>query len=70
MCYIGNIPDSKGGTEDVQNRINMARTAYDMLKNIWKIRELSVETNIRIFNSNMKSIICIVWKHGKQLRRL
>lgn len=58
MCYLGSRPilDSRGAIEDVQNKKNKnekkARIAHGhgMLKNIWRSKELSVKTKIRIFS--------------------
>ena len=47
-----------GGTEeDVQARIGKARTAFNMLNNIWKMKNLSLKTKLQIFNSNVKSTL-------------
>ncbi|VDP76982.1 unnamed protein product, partial [Schistosoma mattheei] len=40
---------------DVKARIGKARAAYLQLKNIWNSKQLSTNTKIRIFNTNVKT---------------
>ena len=41
FTYLGSVVDKQGGTdEDVKIRINKARTAFMLLKNVWTAREL------------------------------
>ncbi|RUS91917.1 hypothetical protein EGW08_000319 [Elysia chlorotica] len=50
---------SKDGAtdEDIRCRINKARYAYNTLKPIWRSTALSVRNKIRIFNTNVKSVL-------------
>ena len=58
FTYLGSIISNQGGTDaDVKARIGKARTAYLLLKNIWRSREIQQTTKIRIFNSNVKSVL-------------
>lgn len=58
FTYLGSIVDQQGGTDaDVKARIGKARVAFIQLNNIWKSRELSRNTKIRLFNSNVKSVL-------------
>ena len=58
FTYLGSVVDKQGGTdEDVKIRINKARTAFMLLKNVWTARELSIKTKIRLFNTNVKSVL-------------
>ena len=58
FTYLGSIVDKQGGTDaDVKIRISKARTAYHQLKNIWASRDLSNNTKLRIFNTNVKSVL-------------
>jgi hypothetical protein len=58
FTYLGSILDTQGGTEaDVKARINKARVAFMQLKNIWSSRDLSINTKIRLFNTNVKSVL-------------
>ena len=58
FVYLGSVVDKLGGTdEDVKTRIKKARVAFIQLNNIWKSREIGQQTKIRIFNSNVKSVL-------------
>ena len=58
FTYLGSIINKKGGTDaDVQSRVGKARTAFLQLKNIWSSRDISLKTKIKIFNSNVKSVL-------------
>ncbi|KAK7103731.1 hypothetical protein V1264_018575 [Littorina saxatilis] len=58
FTYLGSIVDQQGGTDaDVKARIGKARAAFIQLKNIWNSRQLSLTTKIRLFNSNVKSVL-------------
>jgi len=58
FTYLGSIIDQQGGTvADVKARIGKARAAFIQLKNIWASRELSMTTKVRLFNSNVKSVL-------------
>ena len=58
FVYLGSIVDRQGGTDqDVKARIGKARGAFIMLKSIWASKEISTKTKLRIFNSNVKSVL-------------
>ena len=58
FIYLGSVIDRKGGTEaDIKSRIGKARTAFLALNKIWKDRKLSMRTKLRLFNSNVKSVL-------------
>ena len=58
FTYLGSIVDKLGGTDaDVKIRISKARIAFMLLKNIWTARDLSIQTKIRLFNTNVKSVL-------------
>ena len=58
FTYLGSVIDKQGGTDaDVKARIGKARTAFLQLKNIWSSRIISRHTKIRLFNSNVKSVL-------------
>ena len=46
-----------GNDQDINIRIGKARTVFNMLKKVWRAREISRKTKIRIFNSNVKSVL-------------
>ena len=58
FTYLGSMISNQGGTEaDVNARIGKARTAFTLLKNIWSSRDIKQKTKIKIFNSNVKSVL-------------
>ena len=58
FTYLGSVIDKQGGTDaDVKSRIGKARTAFTLLRNIWKSRQLKTKTKIRFFNSNVKAVL-------------
>lgn len=58
FTYLGSIVNTLGGTdEDVRSRIAKANVAFGMLRKVWKSRQLTEKTKIRIFNSNVKSVL-------------
>ena len=58
FTYLGSIIDEHGGSDaDVRARIGKARAAYLQLKNIWSSKQLSTNTKVRIFNTNVKTVL-------------
>nr|KAG5693287.1 hypothetical protein BaRGS_011608 [Batillaria attramentaria] len=58
FTYLGSIIDRQGGTDaDVRARIGKARAAFLQLRNIWNSKTISAHTKIRLFNSNVKSVL-------------
>ena len=58
FTYLRSVVDQNGGTDpDVKARIQKAKVAFIMLKNIWSSKELRKDTKIKIFNSNIKAIL-------------
>ncbi|VDP22316.1 unnamed protein product [Schistosoma margrebowiei] len=58
FTYLGSIIDEHGGSDaDVKVRIDKARAAYLQLKNIWNSKQLSTNTKVRIFNTNVKTVL-------------
>ena len=70
FTYLGSVIDKEGGTDvDVGVRIGKARAAFNMLGNIWKSKEIRTETKLRIFNSNVKSVLLYgseTWRRTKR----
>ena len=66
FTYLGSVIDSHGGTEaDIKARIAKATTAFQQLKKIWRANKISLKTKIKLFNSNVKSVLlygCETWK--------
>ncbi|CAH8515410.1 unnamed protein product [Schistosoma haematobium] len=58
FTYLGSIIDEQGGSDaDVKARIGKARASYLQLKNIWNSKQLSTNTKVRIFNTNVKTVL-------------
>ncbi|VDO67430.1 unnamed protein product [Schistosoma margrebowiei] len=57
FTYLGSIIDKQGGSDaDVKARIDKARATYLQLRNIWNSKQLSTNTKVRIFNTNVKTV--------------
>ena len=63
----------RGGTEeDVASRIKKANGVFVQLYPVWKNLNISREVKMRIFNTNVKSVIlyaCETWKTTNQITR-
>ena len=58
FTYLGSVISTTGGTdEDIQARKRKAQQAFAILKPIWRNKSLRTATKIRIFNSNVKSVL-------------
>ena len=58
FTYLGSILDKQGGTDgDVTARVGKARAAFIILKNIWSSKDIATATKVRLFNSNVKSVL-------------
>ena len=58
FTYLGSVISTDGGSErDVQTRIGKARSAFLLLKTLWRSKNLSLKTKLRIFNSNVKAVL-------------
>ena len=72
FIYLGSAVDRQGGTDrDVTARICKATAAFVMLKNIWLSKEIRKRTKLRIFNSNVKSVLlykCETWRTTKTMQ--
>ena len=71
---VGSIVDVNGGTDaDVKSRINKVRHVFALLKPIWKSRKITFRTEIRPFNTNVKSLLLYgseCWKKTYELARM
>ena len=69
VIYLGSVVDRQGGTDrDVTARIGKVRVVFVVLKNIWSSKEIRTGTKLRIFNSNVKSVLhygCETWRKTK-----
>ncbi|CAH8568851.1 unnamed protein product [Schistosoma intercalatum] len=57
FTYLGIIGEQGGSDADVKARIGKARAAYLQLKDIWNSKQLSTKTKVRIFNTNVKTVL-------------
>ena len=58
FTYLGAKVAKDGNTKaEITTRINKARGAFAALKNIWKTKMISKKTKIRIFKSNVLSVL-------------
>ncbi|VDP38198.1 unnamed protein product [Schistosoma margrebowiei] len=58
FTYLGSIIDEHGGSNaDVKARISKARAAYLQVKDTWNLKQLSTNTKVRIFNTNVKTVL-------------
>ncbi|VDP32856.1 unnamed protein product [Schistosoma margrebowiei] len=59
-CFtcLRSIIDEQGGSDaDIKARIGKARAAFLQLKNIWNSKQLSTNIKVRIFNTNVKTVL-------------
>ena len=73
FVYLGSVIDQQGGTDrDVTAIVGKARGAFVMLEKVWASREISLETKLCIFNSNVKAVLQYgseTWCMTKTLRQ-
>lgn len=72
FCYLGSIVSKNGGAaEDVECRIKKAKGAFAQLRPVWKSREILLKVKLKIFESNVKSVLfygCETWKVTAQIK--
>ncbi|XP_019626733.1 PREDICTED: uncharacterized protein LOC109471784 [Branchiostoma belcheri] len=62
FTYLGSVISSSGGAEmDIEARIGKAKAAFAQLKPVWKARNISLKTKLRIFESNVLLYGCETW---------
>ncbi|VDO58839.1 unnamed protein product [Schistosoma margrebowiei] len=67
LTYLGSIIDEHDGSDtDVKAQIGKARAACSQLKDIWNSKQLSTNTKVRIFNTNVKTVLL----YGAETREL
>jgi len=58
FTYLGSVIAVDEGTErDVLVRIGKAGTAFLLLRPVWRSKEISLRTKLRIFNTNVKTVL-------------
>ena len=70
FTYLASVIDKQGGTDvDVATRIGKARVAFKLRKNIWASKEIRTQTKLRIFNSNVKSVLLYGYETWRWTRK-
>ena len=73
FTYLGSIISQDGGAfSDVKSRIHKANAVFIQLYPLWKSREITTKTKLRIFRSNVKSVLlygCETWKVTAEITR-
>ena len=58
FTYLGSKVTKEGGaSEDIKARLQKARGAFLSLSQVWKSSLYSVKTKVRIYNSNVRSVL-------------
>ncbi|KAL9968248.1 hypothetical protein ACROYT_G026600 [Oculina patagonica] len=58
FSYLGSVIDVQGGADaDVKTRIGKARQAFIALKPVWRSKRISLKTKLRLFNSNVNTVL-------------
>ena len=58
FSYLGSIVSNDNGTsKEIKSRIQKARVTFCQLKNIWKSTKLNTYTKLKIYKSNVKSVL-------------
>ena len=58
FVYLGSKISQSGGTdEDIIQRTRKARQVFAILRPVWRSKAISSHTKLRIFNSNVKSVL-------------
>ena len=70
---LGSVVSESGRTEeDVASRIKKANGVFVLLYPVWRKLNISKEVKIRIFNTNVRSVLlyaCETWKTTNQITR-
>jgi hypothetical protein len=73
FIYLGSVVPKTGGTEEyVSGGIKKANGVFVQLYPIWRNHNISKGVKIRIFNTNIKSVLlyaCETWKTTNQITR-
>ena len=58
FTYLGTVVSTEHPTQkDIKNRLAKARSALQRLRPIWKSKQYNPKTKIRLYNSNVKSVL-------------
>ena len=71
FTYHGSVVSRDGGTDrDSKSRLGKVTVVFKTLRFIWISQVISVKTKLRIFNTNVKSVLlyaCETWRVTKAL---
>ena len=71
FCYLGSVVNINGEVkEEVNIRIGKAAAAFRKLGNIWKSRKISRKTKIKLYKSNVRSVLLYAaetWRTNKEI---
>ena len=71
FTYLGSLITTMGGTEeDVEARCREVQAAFSILRPIWRSHFISVWTKIRIFNSNVKSVLLYGFETWRLIKKI
>jgi len=68
--YLGSSVTIDGNSEKVNTRLNKARYTFAALRSVWNNRNISTKTKVRIYNTNVLSVLlyaCETWKITKNI---
>ena len=58
FAYLGSIVSTNEAThKDLNSQLGKAQCAFAVLRSIWRSKQLRLKTKIRIYNSNVKSVL-------------
>ena len=58
FTYLGSVISNEDGSKaDIDTRLNKARNAFKCLNNIWKSRKYSLKTKLKVYSSNVKTVL-------------
>jgi len=66
------VSESRGTEEDVASKIKKTNGVFVQLCPVWRNLNISKEVKLRIFNTNVKSVLlyaCETWKTTNQITR-
>ena len=58
FTYLGSVISKDNGAKtDITSRLSKARHAFSLLTNIWRSNKYSMKTKLKLYNSNVKSVL-------------
>ena len=70
FTYLGSIVTSDGGAdEDVKSRIGKARQAFNTPRPVWNSTSISTKSKLRIFTTNVKSVLLQIWRVTRSISK-